>query len=144
MSIPSLGGSKYYVSFIDEYSGYITVVPISSKSEVLEKFKDFHQWFERKYGCKIKCFHSDGGGEYAICQHYLSRQGIEKRQYPPIVLSLTEQQKGLTELLSNLQGPFNFTQKCCSVFGQKLSFTQQISEIDSSVLETERRLHTNY
>ena len=45
----SMGGSKYYVTFIDEYSRYIVVVPIKAKDEVLEVLKKFHPWFERKY-----------------------------------------------------------------------------------------------
>ena len=39
MPVPSLGGSLYFVCFIDEYSGYIAVYPIKKKSDVAEQFR---------------------------------------------------------------------------------------------------------
>ena len=83
MPTRSLGGAEYYVTFIDEYSRYITVVPIASKGEVLTQFKKFHVWFERKYDCRIKSLHCDGGGEYVGCDGYLTEHGIERVHIPP-------------------------------------------------------------
>lgn len=83
MSTRSIGGSMYYVTFIDEFSRYITVVPITTKGEVLQQFKKFHVWFERKYDCRIKTLHCDGGGEYVGCDTYLSEHGIERVHIPP-------------------------------------------------------------
>ena len=83
MSTRPIGGSMYYVTFIDEFSRYITVVPITTKGEVLQQFKKFHVWFERKYDCRIKTLHCDGGGEYVGCDTYLSEHGIERVHIPP-------------------------------------------------------------
>ena len=83
MSVESLGGSRYYVTFIDEYSRYVTVLPMAKKSEVLDKLKLFRPWFERKYDCKLKRLQCDGGGEYLACDDYLKRFGIERPRNPP-------------------------------------------------------------
>ena len=40
MKTESLGGARYFVTFIDEYSRCVTVYPITHKSEVLDKFKE--------------------------------------------------------------------------------------------------------
>lgn len=64
ISVDSIGGSRYFVTFIDEFSGFITVVTIAKRSEVVDNFKRYHRWLERKYDCRIKTLHCDGGGEY--------------------------------------------------------------------------------
>ena len=88
MPVPSPGGSRYYVSFIDEFSRYIIVVPMQYKSEVLEKFTQFHNWFEHKFECKIKTLHSDGGGEYVACHQYLAKFVIERKENSPYTAEL--------------------------------------------------------
>ena len=83
MAVKSIGGAEYYVTFIDEYSRYMKVVPIATKGEVLAKFKRFHAWFERKYDCKITTLHCDGRCEYIGCDPYLIEHGIERVRIPP-------------------------------------------------------------
>lgn len=41
MQAESIGGSKYFVTFIDDYSRCCKVYFIKQKSEVLRKFKEF-------------------------------------------------------------------------------------------------------
>jgi hypothetical protein len=41
VSMPSLGGSLYYVSFIDDFSRKTWIYFMRKKSEVFEKFKEF-------------------------------------------------------------------------------------------------------
>ena len=41
MSVNSIGGSRYFVTFIDDYSRYTHVYFIQRKDQVLEKFKEF-------------------------------------------------------------------------------------------------------
>lgn len=55
MSVPSLGGSRYFVTFIDEFSGYITAVPIAKRSEVGKRFMNYSVWLERRYDCSNDC-----------------------------------------------------------------------------------------
>ena len=39
--VPSLNGSRYTITFVDEYSKYSVVKFMSKKSEALEKFKEY-------------------------------------------------------------------------------------------------------
>ena len=93
MSVSSLGGSKYFVTFIDEYSGYVTVVSMSKKSDVQSHFKKYQAWLERRYDCVIKVLHCDGGGEYQALDGYLALLGIERLRLPPY----SPQQNGMAE-----------------------------------------------
>ena len=41
MNVDSVGSSKFFVTFIDDYSRFITVYMIKQKSEAFEQFKEF-------------------------------------------------------------------------------------------------------
>jgi len=60
----SLGGAKYFVSFIDDYSRRLWVYPIKRKSYVFPVFKEFKARVELETGKRIKCLRIDNGGEY--------------------------------------------------------------------------------
>ena len=83
MSVASFSGARYFVSFVDEYTGYINIVPIQRKSDVLAQLKLFHVWWERKFACIVKGMHSDSGGEYLALWMYLEEKGIEHTKSPP-------------------------------------------------------------
>lgn len=61
METTSIGGSKYFITFIDDYSRKIFVFIIKSKDEVLEMFKIFKNMCEKQTGKKIKKLRSDNG-----------------------------------------------------------------------------------
>lgn len=79
ISTKSLGGSEYFVTFIDECSGYVTVVPIVRKSDVLREFRKYQAWLERRYDCTIKRLHCDCGGEYIGLDRYLVEKALRDR-----------------------------------------------------------------
>ena len=60
----TMGGQKYFITFIDDYSRYGFVELISEKSDSLEVFKAFKARVELQQGKKIKVVHYDRGGEY--------------------------------------------------------------------------------
>ncbi|XP_074328419.1 uncharacterized protein LOC141666328 [Apium graveolens] len=62
--IPSLGGNRYYLTFIDDFSSKIWVYIIKEKSEALDKFKEFKALAEKQSGQYLKTLRSDIGGEY--------------------------------------------------------------------------------
>ena len=93
MSQASLGSYRYYVSFIDEYSCFIRISPITRKSQVKETFEWYLAWTERKYNCKIKRLHSGNGGEYVSLEPFLSQRGIEVSRSPPY----SPEQNGIAE-----------------------------------------------
>jgi hypothetical protein len=63
ISVPSLGGSLYYVSFIDDFSRKTWIYFLRKKSEVFEKFKEFKSLVENYTDKKIKVLRTDNGGE---------------------------------------------------------------------------------
>ena len=58
---PTMGGHKYFITFIDDYSFYDFVELIRKKSNSLEALK---AKFELQQGKKIKVVHYDKGGKY--------------------------------------------------------------------------------
>ncbi|KAD5961360.1 hypothetical protein E3N88_12833 [Mikania micrantha] len=60
----SIGGMVYMIEFIDDYSKFVWVYFMQSKSEALAKFKEFRLVAERETGRKVKVLRSDNGGEY--------------------------------------------------------------------------------
>jgi transposase InsO family protein len=62
--VSSLGGAKYFVSFIDDYSRRLWVFPIKKKSDVFAVFKAFKARVELESEKRIKCLRTDNGGEY--------------------------------------------------------------------------------
>ena len=64
MQTPSLGGCKYFVTFIDDFTRCCKVYFMKHKSEVLEKFKDFETVYTNECGERICKLRSDNGGEY--------------------------------------------------------------------------------
>src|SRR3984893_1685454 len=60
----SLGGSRYFVTFIDDYSRMTAVYPIRAKSDVVDKFREYRAGVEKQLSLSIKAVRSDNGGEY--------------------------------------------------------------------------------
>ena len=78
MHVNSHGNSKYFVTFVDDYSRYVHVYFIKGKDEVLEKFKEFANYAANTTGKKVKVLRSDNGGEYCskAFKAYLKESGI--------------------------------------------------------------------
>jgi len=64
MNISSIGGNKYFLTFIDDFSRKTWIYLLKSKDEVFHCFKIFKAFVERQSGRLIKMVRSDGGGEY--------------------------------------------------------------------------------
>jgi transposase InsO family protein len=64
MSVGSLGGSLYYVTFIDDYSRKTWLYLLKSKDEIFSKFQEFKAKIENLTNKKIKTLRTDNGGEY--------------------------------------------------------------------------------
>ena len=64
MPVISTGGSKYFCTFLDDYSKLSMAVPISRKSDVKEIVPDLLAKWERRTGKKVVTIRSDRGGEY--------------------------------------------------------------------------------
>jgi hypothetical protein len=61
-AIQSFGRTKYYVSFIDDYSKFTWIYLLCRKSKVFQYFLEFQSLVERRFNCKIITVQSDWGG----------------------------------------------------------------------------------
>ncbi|KAI3668905.1 hypothetical protein L6452_40122 [Arctium lappa] len=84
-STHSLSGSKYYVTFIDDFSHKLWVYVIKLKSDVFEIFKTWLALVEVETGRKLKVLRSDNGGEYTSgnFKDFCSRRGIHRHYTTP-------------------------------------------------------------
>jgi len=64
MPTPAHDGSRYFVTFTDDFSRASMVYCIQRKSETLDKFKEFVAMVEALHGCKIAKLKADNGGEF--------------------------------------------------------------------------------
>jgi transposase InsO family protein len=76
-------GARYFVSFIDEWTRFVTVTPIKRKSLVLQCFKEFKTMFETRDETTIKSIHSDNGGKYTPVERYAKSKGIAVTRSAP-------------------------------------------------------------
>ena len=61
-SVSSLGGSRYYVTFIDDSTRKVWVYFLKHKSGVFDAFKIWKSAVENETNLKVKCLKSDNGG----------------------------------------------------------------------------------
>ena len=78
LEVPSMGGSRYFITFIDDHSKWIVAYPMKNKSESFDCFKQYHKYAETHTGNvvkminfvqhrkepKLKKLRTDNGGEY--------------------------------------------------------------------------------
>lgn len=75
---PQLASNKYryYVSFIDDFSKFTWLFPMSSKNEVYTIFLRFKTQIEKFFKRHIKVVQSDWGGEYRKLSNFFAQEGI--------------------------------------------------------------------
>lgn len=95
MECNSIGGSKYCLVLVDDFSRRTFVYMLKSKSEVFDRFCSFKSFVEKQTGLKIKRFRSDNGTEFSSHKFrmFFDRHGIEHQTSIPY----TPQQNGLAE-----------------------------------------------
>ena len=95
---PSLGGARYLVTFVDDYSRKLWVYPMQSKAETFDRFVDFHRLVERSASSVLLTLRSDNGGEYIShkFRDYLRAHGISHQFTAPY----TPEQNGVAERIN--------------------------------------------
>jgi hypothetical protein len=78
MQTKSIGGSFYFLTFIDDFSRKIWIYFLRHNSDTFAKFKEFKAEAEKQNGKYIKALRSDGGGEYNSSEFtiFCKSQGI--------------------------------------------------------------------
>jgi hypothetical protein len=95
LSVTSVGGSVYFVTYTDDFSNYLWVYMLKQKSDVPNTFIEWLTLVENQTDKRVKEFRSDNGGEYIskcftnICKE----RGIATQPTIPY----TPQQNGLAE-----------------------------------------------
>lgn len=81
----TFGGSKYIVTFIDDFTSKVWVMPMTHKSQTFPIFKAFQAVVEREIGHKIKILRSDNGGEYISTEfnQHCTTNGIKRELTSP-------------------------------------------------------------
>ena len=87
--------SKYFLTFIQEFSSFCCVYFLKLKSEVFYHFKVFKALVENHSGRRLKILRYDNGGEYLKFEfiNYCEYAGIQMHHSIPY----TPQQNGVAE-----------------------------------------------
>lgn len=98
MRYVSNGGSRYFITFIDEYSNWVEVFFLKQKNEAINAFKKYKAMVENQTNCKIKCLRTDNGLEYCSAEFnkILEESGIRRELSTPY----SPQQSGTAERMN--------------------------------------------
>jgi transposase InsO family protein len=90
-----IGGSKYYLVIVDDYSRFTWVLFLQEKSQTQETLKRFLRRAQNEFGLKNKKIRSDNGTEFKNSQieGFLKKEGIKHEFSSPY----TPQQNGIVE-----------------------------------------------
>jgi transposase InsO family protein len=82
MTVPSLSGYLYFVTFIDDYSRWTWIFFMKTKDEVFSRFREFRAQVKNLTGKKIKVLRSDNGGEYTsnVFMDFFKEVGIKREK----------------------------------------------------------------
>ena len=112
--VQSLAGSRYFVTFIDDFSRWTSVFPMRNKSDTFSCFKIFRAQAEKHTGAalkslnvtkrsaksaeELKILRTDNGGEYVSNEFksYLQEHDIRNQ----LTVSYTPQQNRVTERIN--------------------------------------------
>ena len=62
--VPTEGGSKYFVIFVDDFSRYTWIYLLHHRSELVSIYQTFHKMIETQFNRAVKVFWSDNAQEY--------------------------------------------------------------------------------
>ena len=117
-SFDSLGGRKYCLVIVDDYSRYTWVYFFKRKSETQQTVINFANEAQRQHNAKILTIRSDNGTEFKnyTLDEFLSDEGIKHQYSAPY----TPQQNGVAErknrtlmdaartMMAEFKSPYNF------------------------------------
>ncbi|KAL4031342.1 hypothetical protein IC575_009619 [Cucumis melo] len=91
----SMGGSRYFVSIIDDFSRKVWIYPLKQKDEAFGKFLEWKKQVENQTGRKVKYLRTDNGLEFVNNKfnQFCKPEGITRH----FTVTYTPQQNGLAE-----------------------------------------------
>ncbi|CDF77556.1 Retrovirus-related Gag-Pol polyprotein [Chondrus crispus] len=98
LEVQSIGGSRYFITFVDDHSNWVVVYTMRNKSEAFAKYKLYEQFAQTHTGRKVKVLRTDRGGEYLSTEFksYLDSNGTQHQ----LTTAYTPEQNGVAERLN--------------------------------------------
>lgn len=98
VEVPSLGGSRFFITFMDDATRKVFVYCLESKGQVTEAYEQFKSPVERQTGKKLKILQTDNGTEYvnSRMRKSMQRDGIVHQTSCPY----TPQLNGVAERMN--------------------------------------------
>ncbi|BBH01574.1 transposable element gene [Prunus dulcis] len=95
MQTITLGGNRYFLTFIDDHTRMCWVFFLQHKSQAFNIFKRFKSMVELQSGYQIKKLRSDRGGEYTSLDFskFCEEVGLERQ----LTVAYSPQQNGVAE-----------------------------------------------
>ena len=95
---PSLGGARYMLTIIDDYSRKVWPYFLKHKDDTFAAFKEWKVMIERQTEKEVKVFRTDNGGEFCsdAFDDYCRKEGIVRHHTIPY----TPQQNGVAERMN--------------------------------------------
>jgi transposase InsO family protein len=91
----TLGGKKYFLLLVDDYSHFMWLLLMAAKSDAPAAIKRFQAAAELESGRTLKILHTDYGGEFTSLEFgdYCSAKGLQRHHSAPY----SPQQNGIVE-----------------------------------------------
>ena len=98
MSVKSLSGAEYFLTFIDDTACYVWVYILKRKDEVFARFLEWKALAEKLTGRKLKVLRTDNGGEYTSAEFeaYMKKGGVQHE----LTVTKTPEQKSAAERMN--------------------------------------------
>jgi transposase InsO family protein len=141
----SIGGSKYCVVIVDDYSRFTWVFFLQEKPQTQETLKRFLRRAQNEFELRIKMIRSDNGTEFKNSQieGFLVEEGIKHEFSSPY----TPQQNGVVErknkILLDMARPCLMNTRLRTGFGRKQSTPLATPSTGSTFTESSRKHHMN-
>ena len=100
INVKALGGIRYLLTFVDDFTRYVVVYLTQGRSgrELLDHFRDYKAWAETTTGQTLTGLRTDGAAEYVkgVFNDFIVEHGITRQVSPPY----TPQHNGVAERIN--------------------------------------------
>ncbi|PLW10015.1 hypothetical protein PCASD_24270 [Puccinia coronata f. sp. avenae] len=102
--VVSREGYKYFITFVDDCSKFLSVFPMKLKSDSFACFKIFRSFFEKSGVNKVFALRTNNGGEYMSKEFssFLASSGIKHEPGPPHSPQLNGVAERMNQTINNL------------------------------------------
>ena len=83
MEVSTLGGSRYYMLIVDDFSCKSWVCFLSKKVDALSFFQQWLALIEKQARCKVSSLQLDNGEEFEAFEDFLAFKGIQHQTTIP-------------------------------------------------------------